>query len=339
MSSSKIYSPAEWEEQAATWLSFPHHKINWDGELGEKARKFYFDLILKITKFQPAKVLVPANFSLPESIEKKLNSQPYKTEFLKIPTNDIWIRDYGPFFVKEKGMTKIVETEFNAWGTKFPPWDKDNAVPAKIAKKLKTPVTSLPFIFEGGAIEFNSDGLAITTLPCVYGENRNLQKDYIKIRRMLKKALGFRDILALPNGLHGDHTDGHIDNVARFVRNNRVVMAMDENPKSENAVILHEAYFCLKTWLTKHYGNNFKIDLLPLPPQKQYGKEILPASYMNFIFVNNGLIYPKYYPRTDKIAQEYFEKVFPDRKIIGINAKDIIKEGGSLHCLTKHQSA
>lgn len=335
----KTHSPAEWETQEATWLSFPHHKKNWAGELGEKARKFYFDLILKITKFQKVKVLVPSNFSLPEEVKKILDSRPFSAEFLRIPTNDIWIRDYGPFFIKRKNLTEIVETEFNAWGAKFPPFDKDNKVPQKIAQKFKMPVTSLPYIFEGGAIEFNNEGLGITTLPCLYGKNRNNKKDLIKMRRALKENLGFKDILALPNGLNGDHTDGHIDNVARFVKNNRVVLAIDEDPSSENAKILQENYFCLETWLRKHYGENFQIDRLPLPPQKQQGTEILPASYMNFIFVNNGLIFPKYNRRTDKIAKEYFESVFPERVVIGIDARDIIKEGGSLHCLTKHQSA
>lgn len=337
MKKNLFHSPAEWEIQAATWLAFPHHKKNWAGELGEKARQFYFDLILKIVKFQPANILVPKNFQLPEIFQAKLAKQPYPATFLKISTNDIWIRDYGPFFVKRGDSTEIVKTEFNAWGEKFPPWDKDNSVPNKIAKRLKMPITTIPYIFEGGAIEFNGDGLAITSLPCLFGEKRNQKKDSAKIRRALKKSLGLRDILAVPYGLVGDHTDGHIDNVARFVKKNHIVMAKDEN--SKNANLLNEIYFCIELWLKKHYGDNYKIDTLPLPPQQEVNGEILPASYMNFIFVNNGLIYPKYHKKTDLIAQKFFEKTFPERKVIGINAKDIIREGGSLHCLTKHQSA
>ncbi|HPW95276.1 MAG TPA: agmatine deiminase family protein, partial [Fibrobacteraceae bacterium] len=211
--------------------------------------------------------------------------------------------------------------------------------PSAIAKAENLPISDIPFIFEGGALEVNDDGLAMTTLDCLIGKNRNDPKDLKKILSALCKKLGLRDILVLPEGLDGDHTDGHIDNLARFVETNRVVMASEEDSTSPNYERLMEAKKLIEAWLKKHYGNKAKVDTLQLPPQKKMGKEILPASYMNFIFVNGGLLFPSYEPKTDKKAKAYFKSVFPDRKIIAIDCRVVIQEGGALHCLSKHESA
>ena len=338
MATAKLRSPAEWEKQEATWLAFPHHPKNWAGERGVKIRKFYFDLILKIAKFQNVNILVPKDFAIPAEMFKKLAHSKFQAKFIPMPTNDIWIRDYGPFFVKRGDKTEIATTKFNAWGAKFPPFSKDDAVPSRIAKLLGMPLAEVPYIFEGGAIEFNSDGLAMTTLPCLTGKNRNAKADVAKLKAALKKALGLKDILVLPDGLCGDHTDGHIDNVARFVSNERIVMAW-EDADTENKVRLTEVKKQIEAWLQKHYGKKAKVDTLQLPPQKQLGAETLPASYMNYIYVNGGLIYPKYYAKLDKVVAEYFKSVYPDREIIGVDCKTVIEEGGSLHCMSKHQSA
>ncbi len=334
-----VRSPAEWEEQAATWLSFPRHPKNWAGEKGVQIRAFYFNLIYNIAKFQPVKMLVPKDWELPKEEEKAFLKCRFAPQAYKIATNDIWIRDYGPFFVKKGDKTEIVQTNFNAWGAKFPPFLLDNKVPSAIAKAENLPISDIPFIFEGGALEVNDDGLAMTTLDCLIGKNRNDPKDLKKILSALCKKLGLRDILVLPEGLDGDHTDGHIDNLARFVETNRVVMASEEDSTSPNYERLMEAKKLIEAWLKKHYGNKAKVDTLQLPPQKKMGKEILPASYMNFIFVNGGLLFPSYEPKTDKKAKAYFKSVFPDRKIIAIDCRVVIQEGGALHCLSKHESA
>ena len=339
MTKNSIRYPAEWEKQSATWLAFPHNKTNWYGERGINIRKFYVELIRNITEFQPVNLLLPAKNFLTDEEKAALVDRPFPVNFIVIKTNDIWIRDYGPFFMK-KGDKKVVsETLFNAWGAKFPPWGLDNAIPQKIAEKQKLPLNeSVPFIFEGGAIEVNGDGLGITTEDCLVGKNRNDEKDLKKVVKALCKAFGLKEMLVLPHGLHGDHTDGHIDNVARFVEKDRVVMCMTDNKRSPNYAILTEAQQFIESWLKEHY-ETAKVDTLPLPPQRVLDDgQILPASYMNYIYVNGGLIFPKYKCPNDAKAKKYFESVYPDRKVIGIDCRTVIEEGGSLHCMSKHES-
>ncbi|MBR6448722.1 MAG: agmatine deiminase family protein [Fibrobacter sp.] len=337
---SSVRYPAEWETQSATWLAFPHNKTNWYGERGVKIRKFYVELIRNITEFQPVNLLLPSKSFLTDEEKAALANRPFPVNFIVIKTNDIWIRDYGPFFMKKGDKKVIVETQFNAWGAKFPPWGLDNAIPQKIAAKMGLPlIESVPYIFEGGAIEVNGDGLGITTEDCLVGKNRNDVKLLNKVAKALRKAFGLKDLLVLPHGLHGDHTDGHIDNVARFVAKDRIVMCMADNKRSPNAPILSEAKFIIEKWLFRHYGESALVDTLPLPPQRVLDDgQILPASYMNYIYVNGGLIFPKYKSPNDAKAKKYFESVYPDRKVIGIDCRTVIEEGGSLHCMSKHES-
>ncbi|MCL4100815.1 MULTISPECIES: agmatine deiminase family protein [unclassified Fibrobacter] len=338
--SNSLRYPAEWEEQAATWLAFPHNPKNWNGERGVKIRAFYFKLIKTITDFQPVNVIVPSQKFFSDEEKSILASCKHPANVMVIKNNDIWIRDYGPFFMQKGKKKVIVETQFNAWGAKFPPWTLDNKIPAAIAEKTGTKlVKSVPYIFEGGAIEVNGDGLGITTLDCLIGKNRNADKDLPKVVKALCSAFGLRDLLVLPHGLHGDHTDGHIDNVARFVEKDRVVMCWAEG-KSPNAPILAEAKYLLEAWLKKHYGDSAKVDTLPMPPQRTLPTgEIMPASYMNFIYANGALIFPKYKSPNDAVAMKYFQSVYPDRKIIAIDSRTVLEEGGSLHCMSKHENA
>ena len=340
MAKSSVRYPAEWEKQSATWLAFPHNKTNWYGERGVKIRKFYVELIRNITEFQPVNLLLPSKSFLTDEEKTALANRPFPVNFIVIKTNDIWIRDYGPFFMKKGDKKVIVETQFNAWGAKFPPWGLDNAIPQKIAAQMGLPlIESVPYIFEGGAIEVNGDGLGITTEDCLVGKNRNDVKLLNKVAKALRKAFGLKDLLVLPHGLHGDHTDGHIDNVARFVAKDRIVMCMADNKRSPNAPILSEAKFIIEKWLFRHYGESAVVDTLPLPPQRVLDDgQILPASYMNYIYVNGGLIFPKYKSPNDAKAKKYFESVYPDRKVIGIDCRTVIEEGGSLHCMSKHES-
>ena len=282
--------PAEWERQAATWLALPINEQNWASRR-ERIDAFYSKLIDNVSRFQQVKIL----------------------DDLRIPHNDIWIRDYGPFFMKHS----IVGYEFNAWGEKFPPWDLDKSVPEKVAELMKVPLKKYPWILEGGAVEFNGDGLCMTTAPCIFGEKRNPEKR--ELIEDIKESFGLKSLKILPKGLDGDHTDGHIDNLARFVAKNHVVMAQGfEQERAE-----------IEAWLCEHY-EGAKVDTLSLPP-------CLPASYMNFIFVNGGLLVPVYNCETDRAALEYFSGMFPDREVMGMDCTAPIEEGGSLHCLSKQE--
>ncbi len=328
--------PAEWENQAATWLAYPHHPLNWSGERKLKIQSFYHQLILQILEFQPVKLIVPPSLSLDNQFLELTQKSKHPLFIYPIKNNDIWIRDYGPFFVKINDETQIIKTEFNAWGEKFPPWDLDNLVPYKISKLESLKIhAELPSIFEGGAIEFNGDGLAMTTLECITGKHRNLNSK--EVLDSLKSHFNLKDILVLPNGLYGDHTDGHIDNVARFVAKSRVVVASEGNPKSPQYERLKKAKTIINDWLKTHYPDDAKIDSLPMPPSIKTHDEEIPASYVNFIYVNNALIFPFYHKATDKIVLNYFETLYPHKKIIGIDCSMVIEEGGSLHCMSKQE--
>jgi agmatine deiminase len=201
----------------------------------------------------------------------------------------------------------------------------DNAVPERIAEMMKIPLKKEPWILEGGAMEFNGDGLCLTTAPCLFGKKRNPKARESELLKNLQKSLGIESLKILPKGLDGDHTDGHIDNLARFIAKNHVVMATGFEQSQKE----------IKAWLSEKY-EDVKVDVLPLPPQKQLGKETLPASYMNFIFVNGGLIMPTYNCEADSVALKYFKSVFPDREIVSMDCTVPIEEGGSLHCLSKN---
>ena len=331
--------PAEWKEQKTIWLAFPHNEMNWVGELREKIIAFYYELIGICSRFQPVNVLVQPDFILPAEQKKKFDNAPFKIRWIPIETDDIWIRDYGPFFVYSQHKTsKIINFQFNAWGAKFPPWNHDEQVPKEIALRKRLALKTFPYIFEGGAIEVNDDGLGLTTLPCLVGENRNPTSDLKHVELALKEAFGLRDLLVLPEGLIGDHTDGHIDNAVRFVSNERIAMAWEEDQNKPNFKPMLRNKVILETWLKRHYGEKAHVDTVQIPTQKVIDGEILPASYMNFIFLNGALVYPKYEEKFDNLAEAYFKSVFPDREIIGIDATTVIRQGGSLHCISKQES-
>jgi agmatine deiminase len=327
-----IRYPAEWEPQRRTWLAWPHNQKNWGQRPG--IVDFYVELIGLIRKFQPAALLVPpdAVSKLPAALKQKA---PHPLEIFSIPTDDIWIRDYGPLFVEKDGTPQIVSFEFNAWGKKFPPWDADNRVPEQIAEALGLCAATCRAIFEGGAIEIDGRGHGLTTLDCLTGANRNKKEALPEVEKEIKDALGLSSLTVLPKGLFKDHTDGHIDNVARFVAPNHVVAAAESDSASPNYEILKDAKKRLLA--LRSDGAPLTVSTLPLPGQRALGDEVLPASYMNFIYVNGGVIVPLYNSPHDAAALDFFKKVHPDRKISGIDCTLVIEEGGSLHCLTRQE--
>lgn len=335
----KLRYPAEWEIQKSVWFSFPHNEQNWAGDLRGRIFDFYYRLIEIVARFETANVLVPKDFELPHELKEKLSLSAFPPKFIQMETDDVWIRDYGPFFAyNQLGKQKILKFRFNAWGEKFPPWDKDSKVPEKIARARKLTPKEFPYIFEGGAIDVNGDGLGMTTLPCLVGKGRNPESEIKHVQAAICEAFGLRDLLVLPDGLVGDHTDGHIDNLARFVSKDRVVMAWENDQSKPNFAKLLRSRTILETWLGRHYGEKAKLDTLQIPTQLTLGEETLPASYMNFIFLNGALVFPRYEKTFDREAERYFQKIFPGREIIGIDCTAVIEQGGSLHCISKQEN-
>jgi agmatine deiminase len=325
--SSLVHYPAEWEGQLATWVAWPVNGQNWGSRKAE-IEEFYTKLITTISRFQTVCALVPFRWEPSGKVARAFQNLLHIPQFFETPTNDIWIRDYGPLFVKQGRETSVVKFEFNAWGGKFPPWTQDNAVPIALARALGMALYRYNPILEGGALEMNGDGLCLTPRPCLYGKNRNRYTPRL-VEKTLLGALGLDSLVVLERGLPGDHTDGHIDNVARFVSKTRVVMAGPYPGFAENKKQIETA-------LRARYADA-QVDVLPLPPQRQLGSETLPASYMNFIYANGAVLVPTYGCPQDAEALAYFASVHPDREVLGIDCSLVIEEGGSLHCLSKQQ--
>ncbi len=328
----KTRYPAEWEPHLRTWLAWPHHEENWAHR--PAIRDFYASLIQLIRRYEPVALLVPQTMKK-RAFDTLECDRAFPLEIFSIETDDIWIRDYGPLFVERNGTSHIVSFEFNAWGGKFPPWDSDNRVPGRIAEILGISISSFTPLFEGGAIEINGEGAGVTTSDCLVGPNRNAADKQSAVEAELKSALGLHDLLVLDRGLFGDHTDGHIDNVARFVASDHIVVARQDDSSCPNHSILSEAKERIAAW--RPNGRPLTVSTLPLPEQRTLGSEILPASYMNFIFVNGALIYPTYKSPHDEEALAFFKHTFPKREVLGVDCTLVIEEGGSLHCMSKQE--
>ena len=324
--------PAEWEIQESVWLAWPHNENEWKNNL-KGIRQFYEKLIGIILKFQNVNLIFPAVGTI---LELPVASKKRKLKKIVIPNNDIWIRDYGPFFMKQRRgeitSPLLIDFEFNAWGGKFPPWDLDNNVPREIALYKGSEIESYPLILEGGALEFSGDGVALTTEECVLSETRNKNISREQIEEVIKRAFNIEEIIWLKNGLLHDHTDGHIDNVARFIDSRKILICRSEK-KDENYERLQPSIEYLKKW--KHPVKGYKLEIIELllPENNDDG----PKSYANFIFVNGGIIVPTFNCKTDEKALELFKKLFPEKEIVEIDCSLLIQEGGGLHCMTKQE--
>ncbi len=331
--------PAEWEAQRAVWLSWPHNEKEWGKERLEKIRGFYIELINKILEFQDVNLICP-NLETLHAMSLSLSNQ-FKLKKIIIPNNDIWIRDYGPFFMEttagKKKKPLLIDFEFNAWGRKFPPWDLDNNVPKEIAFYLGAEIESYPLVMEGGSLEFSGDGLILTTEQCLLNKNRNPNLNKADIENILKTAFNIEEIIWLKRGLEGDHTDGHIDDVARFIGPRKILICKSNDKKDSNYNHLNESIEYLKKWRHPKTGDKLEVIELPMPESGRGEASPLPRSYANFIFVNGGVIVPLFNCPSDKMALEIFKKTFHDRKIVGIDCSLLIEEGGGLHCMSKQE--
>jgi agmatine deiminase len=274
-----------------------------------------------------------------------------------IPTNEPWCRDHGPIFltrddrwsrlasepmhrVWREGASAplaIVDWDYNAWGNKYPPFDLDEIVPTRIAKMLKLPVFYPDMILEGGSIDVNGAGTLLTTESCLLNRNRNPHLNRGEIEQRLRDYLNVREIFWLGDGIAGDDTDGHIDDLARFVSEHTVVTVVEEDRGDENYKPLQENL----TRLREMTINNRKIDIISLPMPRKIVREglRLPASYANFYIANSCVLVPTFADPADEPALSILRNLFPDRRVIGIDCRELIWGLGTFHCLTQQQPA
>ena len=331
--------PAEWEKQDALWLSWPHKEESWPGKI-ETIYEPYCQFIKLVAEDQLVRINVADEemkaFAL-SHIEKS-GAKMENISFYFNPTNDAWCRDHGPAFVinRETGEKAIVDWGYNAWGGKYPPFDLDDVVPTKIAKEFNLKLFTPPIVMEGGSVEFNGKGTILTTTACLLNENRNPHLNKEQIETYLKDYYGQDQVLWLGDGIVGDDTDGHIDDITRFVSEDTVLTVVEEDKSDENYALLQENLENLKSMKLLD-GRSLKVIELPMPRPVEYDEQRLPASYANFYIANNVVIAPVFNDKNDQKALEIIQSVFPDKKVIGIDSVDIIWGLGSFHCLSQQE--
>jgi len=345
-----FHFPAEFEKQTALWLSWPHKEASWPGKL-HTIYNPYAEFILQVASHQKVNINVADDQMKQFAIAAIQNSAYAQTvnlsqlmqnvTFYFHPTNDAWCRDHGPAFLvnREAGKKVIVDWGYNAWGDKYPPYDLDDNIPTRIGEKLNLPVFYPNIVMEGGSVEFNGKGTLMTTTACLLNENRNPHLNQNQIEKYLSDYYGTDHILWLGDGIIGDDTDGHIDDITRFVNHDTVVTVVEENKNDENYEILQENLSLLKKMRLEN-GKQLNIVELPMPKAIVYEDQRLPASYANFYISNEKVIVPIFRDdKNDQKALEVIESCFPDRKVVGINSVDLIWGLGSFHCLSQQEPA
>ncbi len=333
--------PAEWAPHTATWLSWPHKEESWPGKI-ETIYKPYCEFIKILTEGELVRINVKdaEMEAFAKSELTKVGADLSKIEFFHFATNDAWCRDHGPAFLINATTKQktIVDWGYNAWGDKYPPYDLDDVIPTKIGKHFNLPVYNPGIVMEGGSVDFNGAGTLLTSTACLLNENRNPHLNQQQIEEYLKNYYGVQQILWLGDGIVGDDTDGHIDDITRFVNANTVVTVVEENKHDENYHILQENLQMLREFKLLN-GESLNIIELPMPSPVVYDGQRLPASYANFYIGNAAVIVPTYRDKNDEKAIEILRACFPDRKVVGIDSTDIIWGLGSFHCLSQQEPA
>jgi agmatine deiminase len=328
--------PAEWEPHAATWLAWPHNRQTWPGKF-EPIPPLFAQLVRTIALYETVNVL--AGGEVVASQAKRLVGDLNNVVLHDIPTNDAWTRDHGPtFLVGPAGQPPaLVDWQYNAWGGKYPPFDKDNDVPRQIAQRLSRRRFTAQLVLEGGGIDGNGCGTVLTTPSCLLNRNRNPGATRGDVERYLHDYLGAEKVLWLSGGeIVGDDTDGHIDQLARFVSPTVVVAAVEENPHDENYGPL-AANLAQLSRMTNSADQPLQVVPIPMPRPVLYEGHRLPASYLNFYIANGLVVVPQFDDPADEIAREILGQLFPNHDVRGLPTTDLVWGLGAFHCLTQQE--
>ena len=335
--------PAEWEPHAATWLSWPHNRDSWPGKF-EPVPAIFARITARLCEHEIVNINL-ADESMRSDAEAVLAREGVpmsRVRFHLIATNDAWARDHGPIFVtRETGLRPelaAVKWGYNAWGGKYPPFDLDNQVARKVARELAVPVFEAGMVLEGGSIDVNGRGTLLTTESCLLNPNRNPGLARAEIEQRLRDYLGVTHVLWLGDGIEGDDTDGHIDDLARFVDRSTIVTVIEPDPADPNHEPLRENLARLRA-MRDQDGAPFRIVTLPMPRRMDYQGQRLPASYANFYLANNVALVPTFDDSADAAALETLAGVLPGRRVIGIDCTDLVWGLGAIHCVTQQQPA
>lgn len=339
--------PAEWEKHSAVWLAWPHDEISFPGRV-EKVQNDVAQIIKAVHQSEQVELFV-LDGKMKEQAENRLSA--LGTDLSKVTFRfanymDGWMRDCGPTFVKDQtGKLALIKWIFNMWGGKFMDLLPDDALPYKIKEWLNLPMQQPEVVLEGGAIDVNGQGLCLTTEQCLLNENRNNGKTKLDMEKYLDEYLGVKKTIWLFEGLVNDHTDGHIDELARFVAPNKIVCAYEDNEKDENYAILKNNY---ETLLGATNLDNKPLEIIKLPmphvnfkdaPAGNEAGSKAPVSYTNFYIGNTVVLMPLFNDPNDQKAAQIIQGCFPDKKVASIDCSDLIYGGGAIHCMTQQQPA
>ena len=337
-----FFMPAEWHRHAATWLTYPHNEDSWPGKI-ETIFPSYNLFIKTLAESEHVYINV-RDKEMQEQVAQALHNMGANMGNISLPviaSNDAWCRDHGPAFLLNRNDPQkhaIVNWNHNAWGGKYP-YELDTDIPLRIAEYLSAmgndmQVFSPGIVMEGGSIDVNGCGDLLTTTSCLLNPNRNPHLTQEQIEEYLRAYYGVENIIWLGDGIVGDDTDGHVDDLSRFVNEDTILTAVEEERWDENYEPLQQNLKRLNSCRLSN-GRQPNIVELPMPDMQEYEGQRLPASYANFYIANDKVIFPTYRCVTDNEAAYVLEECFPDREIIGIDSTDIIWGLGSFHCLSQ----
>jgi len=332
--------PAEWESHAALWLAWPYDRTTFPDCLAE-VEETYLSIIEVLADQEEIRLLV-RDGAMRKRLSRRLRERGIPSERVRLieaDYGDVWIRDYGPTFLRnDRGETAMVDWAFNSWGGKYPELLKDTKIPARIAQIFPMPRFIPGMVLEGGSIDVNGEGLLLTTEQCLLNPNRNPGLGGEEIEAKLQDFLGIDHVIRLQGGIAGDDTDGHVDDVARFVAPDTVVAVVEEDQKDENFGVLQENLRHL-TMAATPAGQPLRIVPLPTPGRVGWQGKRLPASYANFLIANGTVLIPTFDRPNDTRALEILGDLFPNRRIIGIDCRTLIRGYGALHCISLQEPA
>ncbi len=336
--------PAEWERHAGTWFTWPRSDgISFPGKY-DTVPPVYAELIKHLVAVEEVNINV-WHAEMEAWVRGLLKNYGTPLEcvfFHHFPAYEPWCRDHGPIFlVREQNGRReraIVDWGYNAWGGKYPPFELDDAVPRHVAKLRGLPLFSPGIVMEGGSIEVNGRGTLLTTEACLLNPNRNPHLNKAQIEQYLRDFLGVTNILWLGDGIAGDDTDGHIDDLTRFVNPTTVVTVVERDPADENFQPLQENLRRLRT-LRDEENHLLRVVELPMPRALEHEGQRLPASYANFYLANGLVLMPTYRDANDKLAVEILQREFPGRRVVGVDSTELIWGLGSFHCLSQQEPA
>ena len=323
--------PPEWAPHARCYISWPCREDLWTGYL-EKVKTSYADVAKAINRFEPVTMLTPPS----DVSEAHIYLDP-DIEVFEVDLDDSWVRDNGPIFVvSDSGEVALVDFDFNGWGNRYSPYNKDNALPASLAKALGIRYYKAPMVLEGGSFYVDGEGTLLTTESCLLNPNRNPHLSREEIENTLADYLGINKVIWLGRGLHDSVTDGHIDGVACFVRPGVVMAASTNDPSDANYPALTENLDRLRS-ATDAKGRSIEIIEIPLPKRHEFEGKHICATYINFYAPNGGIVVPVCDDPNDETALDVFRETFPNRKVVGVNTVFIGLGGGSIHCITQQR--